>query len=58
MTGLRKRGYAVVRERIDGGDSIYRAAGIVNDGPATIIAHTAASDGHDRERKPKRSRVA
>ena len=27
LTGLRKRGYAVGRERIDGGDSIYRVAG-------------------------------
>ena len=27
LTGLRKRGYAVVRERVDGGDSVYRIAG-------------------------------
>jgi hypothetical protein len=27
LTGLRKRGYGVVRERVDRGDSIYRIAG-------------------------------
>jgi hypothetical protein len=44
LTGLRKRGYAVVRERVDGGDSIYRIAG--------------ASADDDRELKPKASQAA
>ena len=32
LTGLRKRGYAVVRTRVDTGDSVYRIAGGVADG--------------------------
>jgi DNA-binding IclR family transcriptional regulator len=27
LTGLRKRGYAVIRERIGAGDSVYRVSG-------------------------------
>ena len=44
LTGLRKRGYAVVRGRVDGGGSIYRIAGSATDG--------------DRELKPKASQAA
>jgi hypothetical protein len=44
LTGLRKRGYAVVRGRVDGGGSIYRIAGSATDG--------------DRELKPKASEAA
>jgi hypothetical protein len=58
LTGLRKRGYAVARERVDGGDSVYRIAGVVGDGAERFIAHAAAPEGHDREIKPKASRAA
>jgi DNA-binding transcriptional regulator PaaX len=32
LTGLRKRGYAVIRERIGAGDSVYR----ISDAPAYV----------------------
>ncbi len=32
LTGLRKRGYAVVRERVGSGDSVYRMSGAAADG--------------------------
>jgi hypothetical protein len=57
LTGLRKRGYAVVRERIDSGDSVYRIAGVVGDGAGRSIADAAAPEGHGSERKPKASRA-
>jgi hypothetical protein len=42
LTGLRRRGYAVVRERVDGGDSVYRIAGLVGE-TAEPSNHTAWS---------------
>jgi hypothetical protein len=58
LTGLRKRGYSVVRERIEGHDSVYRIVGRPTDGADHSGAEAGASDGYDRERKSKRSRVA
>jgi hypothetical protein len=58
LTGLRKRGYAVVRERIEGHDSVYRIVGRPTDGEDHSGAEAGASDDYDRERTPKRSRVA
>jgi Protein of unknown function (DUF3489) len=51
LTGLRKRGYAVIRERIGAGDSVYR----ISDAPAylgdrTVLQH-AAVDGRGLEQK-------
>jgi hypothetical protein len=51
LTGLRKRGYAVIRERISAGDSVYR----LSDAPPCGGDHTAlqrdAMDGRGPERK-------
>jgi Protein of unknown function (DUF3489) len=57
LTGLRKRGYAVVRERADGGDSVYRMAAIVGEGAKRFNA-AAAPDDVDREGKPKANQAA
>jgi hypothetical protein len=53
LTGLRKRGYAVARERIEDGDSIYRVAVT-----AARLAQFDESEPNDRERKPKAKRAA
>jgi predicted transcriptional regulator of viral defense system len=51
LTGLRKRGYAVILERIDGGDSIYR----ISDAPAhsedPTVRQRDAMDGRGPKRK-------
>jgi Protein of unknown function (DUF3489) len=53
LTGLRKRGYAVARERIEDGDSIYRFAVT-----AARLAQFDESEPNDRERKPKANLAA
>jgi hypothetical protein len=58
LTGLRKRGYAVVHERIEGHDSVYQIVGRPTDGEDHSGAEVGASDDHGCGRKPKRSRVA
>ena len=58
LTGLRKRGYAVVRERTGGGDSIYRVAGPATAGADRFLVEPSAPEGHDREVKPKANRAA
>jgi hypothetical protein len=58
LTGLRKRGYAVVRGRVDGGDSIYRIAGPATDGGDRTVVEPMASEDHDRELRPKGSQAA
>ena len=49
LTGLRKRGYAVIRERVGAADSVYRIS-------------DSAADGEDRtvdsDLKPKASQAA
>jgi len=57
LTGLRKRGYAVVRERAGVGDSVYRILGVAADGEDRIVQTDAASS-HDDKRKPKAKRAA
>jgi hypothetical protein len=57
LTGLRKRGYAVARERIDGGDTVYRITGAVVEG-AEPFNHTARSQSPDRGPKPKANQAA
>jgi hypothetical protein len=51
LTGLRKRGYAVIRERIGVGDSVYR----ISDAPAHIgdrtVRHRDAVDGRGPKQK-------
>jgi hypothetical protein len=58
LTGLRKRGYAVVRERTGGGDSIYRVAGPATAGADHFLVEPSAPEGHDRKVKPKANRAA
>ena len=53
LTGLRKRGYAVVRERIDAGDSIYRIVTTAADGEDRFVVQPDASDRYGRELEPK-----
>jgi Protein of unknown function (DUF3489) len=51
LTGLRKRGYAVIRERIGAGDSVYR----ISDAPAhrgnAILRQSDAVDGCEPKQK-------
>ena len=58
LTGLRKRGYAVVHERIEGHDSVYQIVGRPTDGEDHSGAEAGASDDYDRERKPKAKQAA
>ncbi len=58
LTGLRKRGYAVVRERVGAGDSVYRISYAAADGGDHSAAQTDASDGHDGEPKPRANQAA
>jgi Protein of unknown function (DUF3489) len=53
LTGLRKRGYAVARERIEDGDSIYRVAVT-----GARLAQFDESQPNDRECRPKAKRAA
>jgi Protein of unknown function (DUF3489) len=58
LTGLRKRGYAVVRGRISGGDSIYRISGsVMDDGDRTVVEPQAPADD-ERELKPEANHAA
>jgi hypothetical protein len=57
LTGLRKRGYAVTRERVDGGDSVYRIAGPATDsGDGGVVAREAL-EARDRKCKPEAIRA-
>jgi hypothetical protein len=58
LTGLRKRGYAVVRERTGGGDSIYRVAGPATAGADRFLVEPSAPERHDRQVKAKANRAA
>jgi len=58
LTGLRKRGYAVVRQRLGAGDSVYRISHAAADGGDHIAAQTDASDGHEGEPKPRANQAA
>jgi len=51
LTGLRKRGYAVIRERIGAGDSVYRISDIRSDTEDRIVLQPDARYG----RGPKRT---
>ena len=45
LTGLRKRGYTVIRERIGAGDSVYRVSGASADSGDRTVLPCAAIDG-------------
>ena len=56
ITGLRKRGYAVTRERSDAGESVYRISGAPDDSGDRVAVQTTAVDGRrDPKRKTKRA---
>ena len=57
LTGLRKRGYAVIRERVGAGVSIYRISGIAGLGERLVIQGDAAAN-RDGEPAPKANRAA
>jgi hypothetical protein len=51
LTGLRKRGYTVIRDRIGAGDSVYRVSGAPADpGDCTVRRHDA-TDGYGSKQK-------
>ena len=55
ITGLRKRGYAVARERSEAGKSVYRVSGAPA-GSGDRVVQTDAVDGRrDPKRKTKRA---
>jgi DNA-binding IclR family transcriptional regulator len=58
LTGLRKRGYGVARERIDGRDSIYRIGGRATDGGDRLVVAAGVVEDHDGEPKPKANQAA
>ena len=53
LTGLRKRGYAVIREKIGVGDSVYR----ISDGPAYLGDRTVLQRDAVDGRGPKRKAI-
>jgi hypothetical protein len=57
-TGLRKRGYAVVRERTGVGGSIYRVAGPATVGADRLVVQSEAVESQDREVNAKAKRAA
>ena len=56
ITGLRKRGYAMTRERIGAGESVYRISGANAGSVERVPVQTEAVDGRrDPKRKTKRA---
>jgi hypothetical protein len=55
LTGLRKRGYAVIRERIDAGDSIYRISDAPSDSGDRTVRQRDAMDGRGPKQKATRA---
>jgi hypothetical protein len=51
LTGLRKRGYAVIRERIGAGDSVYRISDAPADGRDRTVLPRDAVDGRGPKQK-------
>ena len=51
LTGLRKRGYTVIRERIGAGDSVYRVSGTPADRGDRTVRQRDAMDGRGPKRK-------
>jgi hypothetical protein len=51
LTALRKRGYAVIRERIGAGDSVYRLSGAPADRGDCIVQQRDARDGRGPKQK-------
>jgi hypothetical protein len=55
LTGLRKRGYAVIRERIGAGDSVYRISYVPADRGDCPERQREATDGPEPKRKAKQA---
>jgi Protein of unknown function (DUF3489) len=51
LTGLRKRGYTVIRERIGAGDSVYRVSGAPADRGDCTVRQRDAMDGRGPKQK-------
>jgi hypothetical protein len=51
LTGLRKRGYAVIRERIGAGDSVYRVSDAPADRGDCTVRQRDATDGYGSKQK-------
>jgi len=58
VTGLRKRGYAVVRERTERGDSVYRIVGPAMDGEDRVTVRPKESTEDDSDLNPKTNQAA
>ncbi len=58
LTGLRKRGYGIARERIEGGDSVYRTAAAAPDGGERSEVQSGTSEAAAAEPEPKANRAA
>jgi hypothetical protein len=58
LTGLRKRGYAVIRERIDGGRSIYRIVGPARESGDRAAVEPRPAPDRSRRLKPEASPAA
>ncbi len=58
LTGLRKRGCAVVRERVDGGDSVYRIEAPARDREERVVVEPKAAGNRGRQPQPKASQAA
>jgi hypothetical protein len=58
LTGLRKRGYAVIRERVGVADSVYRISGPAAHGEDRTVVQTDAALSHDSDLRPKASQAA
>jgi hypothetical protein len=55
LTGLRKRGYAVIRERIGAGDSVYRISDAPSDSGDRTVRQREAMDGRGPKQKATRA---
>jgi hypothetical protein len=55
LTGLRKRGYAVIRERIGGGDSVYRILDVAAHIGDRTVRQRDAIDGRGPKRKARQA---
>jgi hypothetical protein len=51
LTGLRKRGYAVIRERVGAGGSVYRISDTRSDAEDRIVLQPDARDGRGPKQK-------
>jgi Protein of unknown function (DUF3489) len=58
LTGLRKRGSAVMRGRVQGGPSIYRIEVLATDRKDRVVVDPRASDDRDPELERKATRTA